>query len=235
MNRLYRLVLRAFPAAHRTAYGDEMLDAFVRAYAYRRRAGRWQALSFVIAACLDAVRAGLGERRRRSRRTASGRPALGHIGRDLAHAVRSLAKARGFSFVAIVSLGIGLGTVITILLVLRMIGVSDDLVGAYMGPAAPQLFVPLAAAAPSFAQRRRRATPGTALLDAVKLAAWGVGGGLALAFLWERETSWSSVGGVESLAYIAAVAIAFGVAMLASIPAARRAAAVEPIIAMRAE
>jgi ABC-type antimicrobial peptide transport system permease subunit len=47
--------------------------------------------------------------------------------------------------------------------------------------------------------------------------------------------SWSSIGAVESLVYVAAVAIALGVAMLASLPAARRAAAVQPIIAMRAE
>jgi ABC-type lipoprotein release transport system permease subunit len=58
---------------------------------------------------------------------------------------------------------------------------------------------------------------------------------LGLAFLWERETSWSSIGAVESLAYVVAGAIALGVAMLASQPAARRASAVEPIIAMRAE
>jgi ABC-type antimicrobial peptide transport system permease subunit len=53
--------------------------------------------------------------------------------------------------------------------------------------------------------------------------------------LWERETSWSSIGAVESLVYVAAVAIALGVALLASLPAARRAAAVQPIIAMHAE
>jgi ABC-type antimicrobial peptide transport system permease subunit len=73
------------------------------------------------------------------------------------------------------------------------------------------------------------------LIDAVKVALGGVAVGLGLAVLWERDMSWSSIGGVESLVYASAVGIALGVALLASLPAARRAAAVEPIIAMRSE
>ena len=73
------------------------------------------------------------------------------------------------------------------------------------------------------------------LVDAVKLAAWGVAGGLGLAFLWAREISWSTVGGIELVVYAGAIAIALGVAAAAALPAARRAAAVEPIVAMRAE
>ena len=49
------------------------------------------------------------------------------------------------------------------------------------------------------------------LVDAVKLAAWGVAGGLGLAFLWAREISWSSVGGIELVVYAGAMAIALGV------------------------
>jgi predicted permease len=44
------------------------------------------------------------------------------FGHDLAHAVRSLAKARAFTFVCVASLGIGMGTVIVILIVMRMFG-----------------------------------------------------------------------------------------------------------------
>ena len=73
------------------------------------------------------------------------------------------------------------------------------------------------------------------LTDAVKLAAWGVTGGLGLALLWGQEVSWSDAGTVESLVYVLAVLTAIGVALLSALPAARRAAAVEPIIAMRAE
>jgi ABC-type antimicrobial peptide transport system permease subunit len=73
------------------------------------------------------------------------------------------------------------------------------------------------------------------LLDAVKLAVWGVAGGLGLAWLWVREMSWYSFGLVEPLLYTAAAALALGVVVLAGLPAARRAATVEPIVAMRAE
>ena len=121
MSRLYRLALRAFPASHRAAYAGEMTDAFERALIARRALGRWSAFTFVLAACLDAVRAGLGERRRHAGRASNGRPPLGYIPRDLAHAVRSLAKARGFSFVSIVSLGIGLGIVFAMLMMLRVL------------------------------------------------------------------------------------------------------------------
>jgi len=53
------------------------------------------------------------------------------FGRDLIHALRSLAKARAFTFVCVASLGVGIGTVMAILMLLRAIvgtppGVNDD-------------------------------------------------------------------------------------------------------------
>ena len=73
--------------------------------------------------------------------------------------------------------------------------------------------------------------------DALKLVVPGIGAGLVLAVLWVRLTdpSWYPLGGVEPLVYALAVVTAFVVALLAGIPSARRAAAVEPILAMRAE
>jgi predicted permease len=114
-SRVYRLALRAFPSGHRERYGAEMLHTFEEAAAALPGVAK---LRFVIAAVGDAIRAGFGERRRQSDRAGRGF-APGSIGRDLAHAVRSLAKARAFSFVSIVSLGIGLGTVILMLAVVR--------------------------------------------------------------------------------------------------------------------
>jgi putative ABC transport system permease protein len=73
------------------------------------------------------------------------------------------------------------------------------------------------------------------LTDSVKLAMWGVAAGLALAFVWAREIAWSDADGFEALVYVVAAVIALAVALIAGLPAARRAAAVEPIIAMRAE
>lgn len=65
----------------------------------------------------------------------------------------------------------------------------------------------------------------------------GIGVGLLLSVLWVRlvDPSWYPLGGVEPLVYTVAAAIAFFVAVLAGIPSARRAAGIEPIIAMRAE
>jgi putative ABC transport system permease protein len=73
--------------------------------------------------------------------------------------------------------------------------------------------------------------------DALKLVVPGIGLGLVLAVLWVRmgDPSWYPLGGVEPLVYTLAAATAFVVAVLAGIPSARRAAAVQPIIAMRTE
>jgi ABC-type antimicrobial peptide transport system permease subunit len=76
---------------------------------------------------------------------------------------------------------------------------------------------------------------GRVLADAVKLVSWGVAAGLALAYVFAREFSWSAFGALEAAAYAVAVAITVGIAVVAAFPAARRAAAVEPTTAMRAE
>jgi ABC-type antimicrobial peptide transport system permease subunit len=75
------------------------------------------------------------------------------------------------------------------------------------------------------------------LNDALKLVVPGIGVGLVLAVLWVRvaDPSWYSHGAVEPLVYSFAAAVAFTVAVLAGIPSARRAAAVQPIIAIRSE
>ena len=63
---IYTIALRAFPPAHRAQYGEEAIDTFTRALAAQQSAhGRMRGLRFTLAACLDALRAGLGERRRR--------------------------------------------------------------------------------------------------------------------------------------------------------------------------
>jgi putative ABC transport system permease protein len=73
------------------------------------------------------------------------------------------------------------------------------------------------------------------LVDALKLVVPGVIGGLLLAVPLVKELSSYSLGVVEPLAYFVAAAITLGVTLLAGWPAARRAAAVEPMSAMRAE
>ena len=75
------------------------------------------------------------------------------------------------------------------------------------------------------------------LVDALKLVVPGIAAGLVLAVVWVRliDPSWYPLGGVEPLVYSAAAATSFLVAVLAGIPSARRAAAVHPMVAMRAE
>ena len=73
--------------------------------------------------------------------------------------------------------------------------------------------------------------------DALKLVVPGIALGLLLAVAWVRlvDPSWYPLGGVEPLVYTFAAGTAFLVAVLAGIPSARRAAAVQPMVAMRAE
>lgn len=73
--------------------------------------------------------------------------------------------------------------------------------------------------------------------DALKLVVPGIALGLLLAVAWVRlaDPAWYPLGGVEPLVYTVAAGTAFLVAGVAGIPSARRAAAVQPIVAMRAE
>lgn len=83
----------------------------------------------------------------------------------------------------------------------------------------------------------RRRVVRDVLAGALTLVIPGIGVGLLLAVLWVRlaDPSWYSMGGVEPLVYTVAAATAFLVAVLAGIPSARRAAAVQPMVAMRNE
>jgi putative ABC transport system permease protein len=73
--------------------------------------------------------------------------------------------------------------------------------------------------------------------DALTLVVPGIALGLLLAVAWVRfvDPAWYPLGGVEPLVYTFAAGTAFLVAVLAGIPSARRAAAVHPMVAMRAE
>src|SRR5262245_16296650 len=99
---VYQLALLAFPSKHRSVYGREMLEDFELTLAARR-----SVFPLLTAACLDAIRAGLGERRRYQRQSA-----FAFVGRDLGHAIRALMKAPTFCLVTVLSIGIGIGAVI---------------------------------------------------------------------------------------------------------------------------
>jgi len=81
----------------------------------------------------------------------------------------------------------------------------------------------------------RRRVLGMVLFDVVKLVTPGVVVGLLLtaAFRLNAENMGISISNFEPLAYIAGAAVAILVAVVASLAPARRAASVEPMVAMR--
>jgi predicted permease len=120
--RIYRLALRAFPKRHRDLYQAEMIDAFERELEARRAPGAGAAASFAAAACLNAVNAGLVERRR------------WHVVRfgyafsalDFTLAWRMLVRYPGLSIVSVFGMAVGIAvattasTVVTMLLDTRL-------------------------------------------------------------------------------------------------------------------
>jgi predicted permease len=84
----------------------------------------------------------------------------------------------------------------------------------------------------------RRRVMGMVLLDVVKLVLPGVGAGvvIAVAFVKLKGDDFGiSLSGLEPLAYVAGSALAVFIAVVASLAPARRAASVEPMVAMRSE
>ena len=76
----------------------------------------------------------------------------------------------------------------------------------------------------------------TILADVLKLVAPGVAGGLVVATIMFRTIlSMYPLGAVAPMVYLLAAAVGFCVALIASLPSARRAASVEPMIVMRSE
>ena len=112
---IYALALRAFPQGHRAQYADEMSDTFTRELAARRARGRRFALRFALAAYLDVVRAGLGERQHRRstgpRRPRQGVMRIGMSWLDVKLGLRMLFKYKGLSLAGGLALAgaIGLG------------------------------------------------------------------------------------------------------------------------------
>ncbi|OFV92218.1 MAG: hypothetical protein A3H95_08310 [Acidobacteria bacterium RIFCSPLOWO2_02_FULL_64_15] len=79
---------------------------------------------------------------------------------------------------------------------------------------------------------------GMIIFDVVKLVLPGVGVGVVLTVVFNRlnsENMGLALSGLEPLAYVAGAAIAVLVAVLASLAPARRAASVQPMVAMRSE
>jgi hypothetical protein len=115
-----------------------------------------------------------------------------------------------------------------VVLVLAALGVSG-VVGFMVATRTREMAVRIALGA------TRPRVLGLMLRDVVKLVMPGVFFGLLVTPVLIRAFMWSEFAIVEPLVYAVAVAIAVCVALLAGLPSARRAASVQPMVAMRSE
>jgi len=119
--RCYATLVRVFPPELVRRYGAEMTEAFERELMeVRARRGRRHATSFVARAWADAIRAGLGERRRCRARWYAGSGEdvrspvrrlawMEHVMQDLRLAARMLARQPGFAALVVLTLALGIG------------------------------------------------------------------------------------------------------------------------------
>jgi len=103
--RIYRSTLRAFPQRHRHTYAAEMVDAFDHELTSRQATNSgWRVAAFVAAACLNAISAGIGERRRdRHWRVGAMFASL-----DFILAWRMLLRYPGLSLVSVLGISVGI-------------------------------------------------------------------------------------------------------------------------------
>ena len=113
--RVFALLLNIFPYAPRRAYRTEMLDIFARQFvATRSERGTIAAFWYALIAYADLVIAGTSERYRSACILMDGAAA------DVRYAVRSLGRSWTFTIVSLLSLAVGLGINIALLLFLRL-------------------------------------------------------------------------------------------------------------------
>lgn len=118
MNRVFELLIRAFPRAFREAFGAEMLELMRMDYARARARGRLAGLTTAVAVAADALASALAERLNPTWNPSSTRPRarrqtmgswLVAWGRDFVHAARGLARSPGFTLVTVMTLALAIG------------------------------------------------------------------------------------------------------------------------------
>jgi hypothetical protein len=105
--RIYIVTLRAFPRRHRDVYAAEMVETFEREYASRmHRSGTWRALAFAMAAWINVVSEGFGERHRWRRLGVAATSGVSWI--DVVLAWRMLVRYPGLSIVGVFGMTAGI-------------------------------------------------------------------------------------------------------------------------------
>ena len=103
---VYVTALRAFPQRHRATFAAEMIDTFERELEVQRNLyGRLRASVFAVAAWLNVIGAGLGERRRQRR---DGFTPVGFSWIDVALAWRMFVRHPGLSIVGVFGMAVGI-------------------------------------------------------------------------------------------------------------------------------
>lgn len=113
----FRLLLRLFPAEFREAVGADMLQTYRNRASRALERGGVRALVWLcVRAAADACRNGLGERLH---------PAAawrrGHLRQDLRYALALLARHRGFTFVAALTLALGIAATTSLVTVVNAV------------------------------------------------------------------------------------------------------------------
>ena len=110
MTRIYRYLLRAFPAEFRARFGQDMTELFADRCRDARRRGFAAVCWLVVRTIVDLARAARGERRDARLSTGAGRVMrLESVIQDVGFGLRQVRRNPGFSSIAIATLALGIG------------------------------------------------------------------------------------------------------------------------------